>query len=121
MSSYKNKTTGAVAEIDPAVFAAWVAAGNPKAEAWEAYTPPPPDPVVPQPYRVSKDRLMMRIAAKGDAKVIALDDILLAQPRAQQILWRDFAWFSSDNASVRALITAIGLDPEEILAPEESA
>lgn len=70
------------------------------------------------PYRVTKDAIMSRIAAHGDSYVLALDDIILAQPRAQQILWRDYAWFMSNNANVRALIAAIQLDPEEILAPE---
>ncbi len=120
MSMCRHKITGEVREIDDVAMAAWVAAKNAKAEAWEPYTPPPPDPVVPQPYRVSKDRLMMRIASKGDAYVLALDDVLQAQPRARQILWRDFAWFHSDNASVRGLIAHIGLDPEVILAPEHS-
>lgn len=73
---------------------------------------------LPLPYRVTKDAIMSRIAAHGDSYVVALDDIILAQPRAQQILWRDFAWFRSDNGNVRALIAAIQLDPEEILALE---
>lgn len=83
-----------------------------KTLAWDVET------FTPGPWRITKDTLMLRVAAHGDAKVIALDDVLLAQSRAQQILWRDFAWFSSDNANVRALISAIGLDPDEILAPE---
>lgn len=72
----------------------------------------------PLPYRVTKDAIMSRIAERGDSYVVALDDIILAQPRAQQILWRDYAWFMSNNANVRALIAAIQLDPEEILAHE---
>ena len=72
----------------------------------------------PLPYRVTKDAIMSRIAERGDSYVVALDDIILAQPRAQQILWRDYAWFMSDNGNVRALIAAIQLDPEEILTPE---
>lgn len=68
------------------------------------------------PHRVEKDTIMLRVANKGYGYVLALDDVLLAQPRVQQILWRDFAWFMSDNPNVRALITAIGLSPDEILA-----
>jgi hypothetical protein len=73
---------------------------------------------LPSPHRVSKDTIMSRIAEHGDEKVIALDDILLQQPRAKQILWRDYAWFESDNENVVQLVQAIGLDPAAILAPD---
>lgn len=48
MSTYRNTTTGEIRDIDDQLVAAWQAAGNPKAGAWEPYTPPPPaepDPV----------------------------------------------------------------------------
>lgn len=123
MSLYRHKVTGEVKDLDPAQIQAWIDAGNPKgahySTQWEPYAPPAPEQ--PTRYRVSKDTLMSRVAAAGDQYVLALDDVLQAQPRARQILWRDFAWFHSDNQSVRGLIAHIGLDPEVILAPEDSA
>lgn len=47
MSLYRNTTTGEVRDLDDSLVAAWVAAGNPKASQWEAYTPPPPPPPPP--------------------------------------------------------------------------
>lgn len=41
MSMYYNSQTGDAREIDDAVRAAWVAAGNPKAEAWQPLPAPP--------------------------------------------------------------------------------
>ena len=72
----------------------------------------------PIPYRVSKDTVMSRVASHGYDKVVQLDDVLLQQPRAMQILWRDFGWFMSNNTNVIGLIRQIDLDPTEILARE---
>ena len=48
MSLYQNTATGEVRDIDDALMAAWVAAGNPKAAQWSPYIapepPPPPEP-----------------------------------------------------------------------------
>jgi hypothetical protein len=41
MNTYYNISTGETREIDDAVYAAWVAAENPKAEAWLPLPAPP--------------------------------------------------------------------------------
>ena len=56
MSLYQHSQTGEVREIDAALIAAWVAAGNPKASVWQAYTPPPTPPAEPDPVPVSITR-----------------------------------------------------------------
>ena len=47
MSTYRNTTTGDVRDIDDGLMAAWIAAGNPKADQWTPYTPAPPEPPTP--------------------------------------------------------------------------
>lgn len=47
MALYRNLTTGEIRDIDDALMAAWEANGNPKAQQWESYTPPPPEPPTP--------------------------------------------------------------------------
>lgn len=49
MSIYQHANTGEIREIDYALMAAWVSAGNPKASEWVPYTPPPPPPPGPEP------------------------------------------------------------------------
>lgn len=47
MALYRNTITGEIRELDDALISSWEAAGNPKAQQWEAYTPPPPEPPAP--------------------------------------------------------------------------
>jgi len=47
MALYRNTVTGEIRDIDDALITAWEAAGNPKRQQWEAYTPPPPEPPPP--------------------------------------------------------------------------
>jgi hypothetical protein len=47
MATYRNTVTGEIRDLDPDLIAAWQAAGNPKAQQWEPYTPPPPPPPPP--------------------------------------------------------------------------
>lgn len=49
MNTYRHTTTGEVREISDELIAAWEAAGNPKRQEWEAYTPPAPEPPQPEP------------------------------------------------------------------------
>jgi hypothetical protein len=49
MSLFQNISTGEVREIDDGLMAAWIAAGNPKAQEWAPYTPAPPEPAAPVP------------------------------------------------------------------------
>ncbi len=47
MALYRNTITGEIRELDDALIDAWEAAGNPKAQQWEEFTPPPPEPPAP--------------------------------------------------------------------------
>ncbi|MFZ9848948.1 MAG: hypothetical protein ACO3FA_00870 [Vulcanococcus sp.] len=47
MALYRNTVTGEIRDIDDALITAWEAAGNPKRQQWESYTPPPPPPPPP--------------------------------------------------------------------------
>jgi hypothetical protein len=69
-----------------------------------------------RPHRVSKDTMTMRIAAAG--KVADSRAMIAAMPDEQRWLFEQLAWFHSDNAELRAGLAAIGLDPDEILAPD---
>jgi hypothetical protein len=46
MATYRSVVTAEIREIPAELYAAWQAAGNPKASAWEPWevTPPPPPP-----------------------------------------------------------------------------
>jgi hypothetical protein len=46
MATYRSVITAEIREIPAELYAAWQAAGNPKASAWEPWevTPPPPPP-----------------------------------------------------------------------------
>jgi hypothetical protein len=91
-------------------------AGNPKAAPWEAYTPPEVPPEPPQPWRVSKDTLISRVLAAG-----ALPHVMAAlasQTAEQQFVFAQSAWFWSNNATLRGLCAALGLNADEILAPD---
>jgi len=49
MATYRSVVTAEIREIPAELYAAWQAAGNPKASAWEPWevTPPPPPPPSP--------------------------------------------------------------------------
>lgn len=58
MALYKHVSTEEVRDIADDLYAAWVAAGNPKATVWQTYTPPPPpDPLPPTPEEVWAQKL----------------------------------------------------------------
>ena len=73
MSTFRNITTGEVRDIDAALIFAWQAAGNPKAEMWEAYTPPDPEPESAAP------RWVQFGVALGTAPVVNVFVATLAQ------------------------------------------
>jgi hypothetical protein len=47
MATYRNTVTGEVRDLYPALIESWLAANNPKATQWKAYTPPVPPPPPP--------------------------------------------------------------------------
>ena len=96
------------------------------AEAWrDANAPGRPiiertiEPPTPTPHRVSKDTMLVRVEAAG--KVAEVMGLIAALPADEQFLFSNFAWFWSDNARIRAMCAAVGLDAEVILAEDEFA
>lgn len=86
-------------------------------------TVPAPEPE-PEWWWVSKDTIVMRIAAAGDAALLALDQIVAAQPRPKQIIWETAQVFRSDNQELRALAGALvplGVNPDVVLARDPLA
>ena len=71
---------------------------------------------IPGPHRVSKDTMTMRIAAAG--KVGPARAMIAQMGTDEKWIFEQLAWFHSDNSELRAGLAAIGLDPDEILAPD---
>ena len=80
--------------------------------AQEAY-----DLANPRPWRVSKDTLISRVLAAG--KLPEVMAALASQTPEQQFVFEHSAWFWSTNATLRGLCTALGMDPDAILARDE--
>ena len=70
-------------------------------------------------WRVSKDTLLVRVEAAG--KVAEVMAAIGALPDDERFLFTNFAWFWSNNPRIVAMCQALGLDPDEILAPDEYA
>lgn len=110
-----------------ATSAGWIEfASLADAEAWrDAFAPGQPivertvEPPTPEPHRVSKDTMLVRVEAAG--KVAEVMGLIAALPADEQFLFSNFAWFWSDNARIIAMCQAVGLDPEVILAEDEFA
>jgi hypothetical protein len=71
MSLYQHSQTGEVREIDAELIAAWVAAGNPKASVWQAYTPPPAPPPAPPPPKTAEEKLAAAREALAAVEALA--------------------------------------------------
>jgi hypothetical protein len=92
-------------------------------DSWSAWTPPAPGPVTPAGY-VTKLIIVERLAAAGKlhaAHAALMLDTLAANLTAAQLLLRE-RWMAAtqiptNDPEVRALLTAIGADPDVILAP----
>lgn len=69
------------------------------------------------PWRVSKDTLISRVLAAGNLPEVMA--ALSAQTPEQQFVFEHSAWFWSTNATLRGLCTALGMDPDEIMARDE--
>ncbi len=80
--------------------------------AQEAY-----DLANPQPWRVSKDTLISRVLAVG--KLPEVMAALAQQTAEQQFVFEHSAWFWSTNPTLRGLCTALGMDPDVIMARDE--
>jgi len=77
-----------------------------------------PEPEAPR-WRVSKDTMLVRVEQAG--KVAQVMGLIAALPPDEQFLFSNFAWFWSDNARIRAMCAAVGVDPDVILAEDEFA
>lgn len=120
MSLYRHKVTGDVKELDPAQIQAWIDAGNQKGahyrDEWEPYTPPAPEQ--PTRWQVKRDTVWNRLRTLlgPDALHEAFDRL---PPRDyREFFANEFFW--SDNPWLRGYLTNIRLDPDVILAPEDS-
>lgn len=128
MTTYLTLVGALRAETDPTVVATlerkgWVVTVPPshnpateQAPVWEnggwVIKPVPAS----QSYRVSKDTITTRVLDAGRLpELIALVGSL---PPDQQFLWNGFAWFWNTNATVRGMATQLGLDPDQVLAPD---
>jgi hypothetical protein len=69
-----------------------------------------------EPWRVSKDTLISRVLAAGALPQVMA--ALAAQSEEQQFVFAQSAWFWSNNPTLRGLCGALGLDADEILAPD---
>jgi hypothetical protein len=68
------------------------------------------------PYRISKDTITLRVLEAG--KINDLIALVNNLPIDQKFLWDNFAWFWNNNATIIAMCTQIGLDPNVILAKD---
>jgi len=112
-----NVANGHVEFATQAAAEAWRDANAPTATITEIVeTIPEPDS--PR-WRVSKDTMLVRVEQAG--KVAEVMGLIAALPADEQFLFSNFAWFWSDNARIRAMCAAVGLDPDVILAEDEFA
>jgi hypothetical protein len=70
----------------------------------------------PAVWRVSKDTLIGRVLAAGALPQVMA--ALAAQSEEQQFVFAQSAWFWSTNPTLRGLCGALGLNADEILAPD---
>lgn len=94
------------ANADWRAYQAWLAGGN---------QPDPADVPVAPPRLVDKGTITERLIAAG--KLEAALAALAALPVADQQRWANKPAIHATDARARALIAAIGLNPDEILAP----
>ena len=108
MSLYRHTITSEIREFDSSVLAA-----HPKAALWVAYTPPAPESASAR-WRVSKDTIITRLSVNPSdlANVMAA---LATQSEEQQFIFTQSAWFWSDNATLRGLCAALGIDADALL------
>ena len=133
MSTYFN-AGGEVREIDDALMAEWIAAGNPKAQAWTkqpdkpAYNPATQQcvwdgaqwvvsaivPEVPAEVTMRQARLALLGAGKLALVDAAIDALPQPQRSAARIEWEYSSAVQRHNGFVEALGPALGMTPEQI-------
>lgn len=128
MTTYLTLNCALRAETDQSII------DNLERKGWVITTPPNYDPVTeqppvweacdwvvrpipaPEPYRVSKDTIVSRISQFN--KLPDLINLTSSLPTDQKYLWDHFAWFWSNNQTVRAMAVQMNLDPDAVLAPD---
>jgi len=98
MAAYRSVVTAEIREIPAELYAAWQAAGNPKASAWEPWevTPPPPPPPSPdwaqfKATALGSASLNSVMADAYQAAPVAAGALAAALLRAEQGEHQDFA------------------------------
>lgn len=113
MSLRRNLTTGEIREIPDEQIAAWLAAGNPKGAhyttAWEAYTPPEPEPAVPS--EVTRRQLFLWLNSIGITRAQVRG---MLTTEAALIEFDEATTFARAHPLVAQLAAALGLTAEQV-------
>lgn len=124
MPYYYRPFSHEVREMDAAFYAAWVAAGNPKAAEWVAIPNPPsldarwdgqqwvlPAPYVPQTITRFQGKAVLTqrgLLAQVEAAVAASTEPLI------QLAWVECLTFERNSAMVLGITQQLGLTPAEV-------
>jgi hypothetical protein len=122
MSYYYNGSE--VRQFDPALMAAWIAAGNPNADGWTMIADPPgpnytwdgtewvaPPPYIPQTVTAFQARAALLAAdllSTVEAAVAASGDATL------QLAWEYALHFERQSPTIAAMSAALGMTPEQV-------
>jgi hypothetical protein len=124
MSYYVN-ASGEVKQIDADVYAAWVAADNPKADAYTAI----PDPATPYDrwdgsQWVSPPPYVPQVVSRFQAKAALLNAGLLddveamiddpATPEVTKLAWAEAQEFHRQSPTVLAIASALNLADQQV-------
>jgi hypothetical protein len=137
MGTYYHAATGAIRQIESAVFDAWVAAGNPKASGWalipdqpsHAHTwdgtewvlPQPAPPVVPAQVTMRQARTVLiltphpeagNMLAAADAALASIPDV--TQRALAQTEWEYSTVVERNRGLVLQLSASLGLTSEQL-------
>lgn len=127
MSIYYN-ATGETSEIDDALYAAWVAAGNPKAQAWTIRPDPPAyDPQTQQIAWDGAQWVVSAIPPPDSVPALAFELVLIqagmidavlayvgTQSAIVQAYWRRHTNWRRDSELIEAARVALGLTVEQV-------
>jgi hypothetical protein len=137
MGTYYNAASGTIRLIDNAIFASWVAAGNPKADGWVLITdqpspgatwdgtqwvePPPPPPVVPREVTMRQARTVLLMTPHPTAgNMLAAVNAALAgiadpvQRGLAELEWEYSSVVQRDRGMVVQLAAGLGLTSQQL-------
>lgn len=122
---YYVSTSGELKQIDDATYAAWQAAGNPKANAY-TLIPDPPGPgaqwngsewVLPPPYVPQVVSRFQAKAALLQAGLLTQVETLIADPATDavtKLAWAEAVEFYRNSPTIATLAAALGLTSGQI-------